>query len=82
MDREGKGQGRGILSGSALAVAEAPGSSPFPCLELGLFWRLLLLLGPKLRLRLFKAGQTRDSHVTCTNLSTLNIVTRGGFCAS
>lgn len=71
MDR-GVGPGRGVLSGSAVTEREVPGPSPFPCLELGLFWRLLLLLGPKLRSRLFKAEQTKDPHVTCTNLGTLN----------
>lgn len=72
MDR-GVGPGRGVLSGSALTAAEMPGPSPFPCLELGLFRRLLLLLGPKPRPRLFEAEQTKDPHVTCTNLGTLNI---------
>lgn len=71
--------GRGVLSGSAVAAAGAPGSSPFPCLELGLFRRLRLLLVPKLRLRLFEAGQTREPHVTRTYFGTLN--TRvGGEC--
>lgn len=79
---EGKERGRGVLSGSAVTAAEEPSSSPFPCLELGLFRRLLLLLGLKERLHLFKEGQTRDPHVTRTNLDTLNIEMGGGFRAS
>lgn len=70
------------MSGSAVTAAEDLGSSPFPCLELGLFRRLILLLGLKQRLRLFKAGQARDPHVTRTNLGTLNIEMEGGFRAS
>lgn len=72
--REAGGGGGGAYCPEVLLQLLRRSAPPlFPVWSWGLFRRLFPLLVPKLRLRLFKAEQTLEPHVTRTNFGTLNI---------